>query len=83
MRYIYLDKPEYNPETETVLPDYRIEDGTFISDWTVEPIPDEDGYIPTPEEQPDNAPTLRDRVEMLEEATDDVILMMADLIGGN
>lgn len=32
----------------------------------VEKKPDEDGYTPTPEEQPDGAHTLRDRVTELE-----------------
>lgn len=83
MKYVYLDKPAYDPETETLVPDYKIEDGTFISGWKVEKNPDEDGYVPTPEEQPDGAPTLRERVDLLESTTDDMILLMADLIGGN
>ena len=66
MKYLYLDKPAYDPETETIYPDYKIENGVFISGWKVEKKPDEDGYIPTPEEQPDGAPTLRDRVMELE-----------------
>ena len=68
MKYIYLEKPDYNTETETISPDYRIEDGTFITDWKVEPKPDEDGFVPEPEEQPDAAPTLRERVEIMEDA---------------
>lgn len=68
MRYVYLDKPAYDPETETISPDYKIEDGTFIAGWKVEKKPDEDGYTPTPEEQPDGAPTLRERVEIMEDA---------------
>lgn len=83
MRYKYLEKPAYNPETETIFPDYKIEDGTFISGWKVEQKHDEDGYSPTPDEQPSNAPTLRERVNLLESATEDIILLMADLIGGN
>ena len=82
MRYRYLDKPAYIPETETISPDYKIEDGVFIAGWKVEKIPDEDGYTPTPAEQPDDAPTLRDRVDLLESVTDDMILLMAELIGG-
>ena len=82
MRYKYLEKPVYNPETETIFPDYKIEDGTFISGWKVDPKPDDDGYVPTPDEQPNNAPTLRERVGLLESTTDDMILFMADLIGG-
>ena len=66
MKYVYLDKPAYNPETQTLSPDYKIEDGVFIAGWKVENLPDEDGYTPTPDEQPDGAPTLRDRVIDLE-----------------
>lgn len=83
MKYVYLEKPAYDPETETLVPDYKIEDGVFISGWRVEKIPDEDGYVPTPEEQPYGAPTLRERMDALEATTDDMILIMADLIGGN
>ena len=82
MRYVNMDKPSYNPKTEIITPEYKIEDGTFISGWKVEKKPDEDGYIPTQEEQPDNAPTIRERVALLESTTDDMILIMADLIGG-
>lgn len=70
MKYIYDEKPIYNPETEVLIPDYKIENGTFIAGWKVEHKPDEDGYIPTPDEQPDDAPTLRDRVDILESALD-------------
>lgn len=82
MKYLYLDKPAYNPETENRYPDYKIEDCVFIAGWKVELKPDEDGYVPTPDEQPDGYPTLRDRVGLLETTTDDMILLMADLIGG-
>lgn len=82
MRYKYLEKPTYNQETETIYPNYKIEDGTFIAGWKVEPKPDEDGYIPTPDEQQSNEPTLRERVDLLESTTDDMILLMADFIGG-
>lgn len=83
MKYLYMDKPAYDHETETVSPDYKIENDVFIAGWKVEKKPDEDGYVPTPEEQPDGAPTLRERVGLLETATDDMILLMAELIGGN
>lgn len=68
MRYKYLEKPAYNPETETIFPDYKIEDGTFISGWKVEQKIDEDGYTPTPDEQPNNEPTLRERLAIMEDA---------------
>lgn len=82
MKYLYLDKPTYDAETENCYPDYKIEDGVFIAGWKIEKKPDEDGYTPTPDEQPSGAPTLRERVELLESANDDMILLMAELIGG-
>lgn len=83
MKYIYLDKPDFNNETEVLSPHYYIEDGTFYAGWKVAPKSDEDGYTPTPDEQPADAPTLRSRVDALEGVTDDIVLMMADFIGGN
>lgn len=68
MKYIYLEKPDYNTETETISPDYRVEDGTFTVGWKVELKPDDDGYVPDSDEQPDGAPTLRERVEIMEDA---------------
>lgn len=68
MKYIYLEKPDYNTETETVSPDYRIKDGAFIVGWKVEAKPDEDGYVPESEEQTGVAPSLRERVEIMEDA---------------
>lgn len=68
MKYLYLDQPAYDPETEIISPDYKIENGVFISGWKVENKPDEDGHVPTPEEQPDGAPTLRDRLTIMEDA---------------
>lgn len=82
MRYVNMDKPSYNPKTEIITPDYKIEDGTFISGWKVEKKPDEDGYIPTQEEQNGNTPTIRERITLLETTTNDMILLMAELIGG-
>ena len=82
MNYLNLDKPAYDQETENCYPDYKIVDGVFVAGWKVEKKPDEDFYVPTPDEQPDGAPTLRDRVAMLETTTDDMILLMADIIGG-
>ena len=39
MKYLHLDKPVYDPETEVLVPDYKIENGTFISGWKVEKKP--------------------------------------------
>lgn len=83
MKYVYLDKPAYDQETEMLTPYYIIEDGTFVSGWKVDKIPDEDGYVPTPEEQPSSAPSLRQRVDALESTADDIVLLIAELIGGN
>lgn len=69
MKYLFLEKPSYNPETETLSPDYRLEDGVFVAGWKVEPKPDEDGYVPTHDEQPEGEPTLRERIARLETAT--------------
>lgn len=52
--------------------DYRYSDGAYIYD----PLPHSDP------EPPVQTPTLEDRVESLESTTDDMILMMAELIGG-
>lgn len=50
--------------------DYRYVEGEFI-------------YAPLPEPDPEPfAPTLGDRVESLEATTDDMILLMAEMIGG-
>lgn len=73
MKYIYDDKPVYNPETEVMVPDYKIENGTFIAGWKVERKPDEDGYVPTPDEQPEGAPTIRERVDKIESALEALI----------
>lgn len=68
MKYLYLDKPAYDPETETISPEYKIEGDTFISGWKVEKKPDDDGYTPMPEEQPVDAPTIRERITIVEDA---------------
>ena len=68
MKYLNLDKPAHDPETENCYPDYKIEGGVFISGWKVEKKMDEVGYIPTPEEQPSDEPTLRERLTIMEDA---------------
>lgn len=82
MRYIYAAKPVYNPTTHDLHETYQLEGDVFCVNYMIQPKPDEDGYTPTPDEQPDGAPTLRERMDTLENATDDIVLMMADLIGG-
>ena len=82
MRYVYATKPDYNPTTHNLYEIYRLEGDVFHVNYMIQPKPDEDGYTPTPDEQPDGAPTLRERLDVLENTTDDIILMMADLIGG-
>lgn len=82
MRYVYAAKPDYNPMTHNLCETYQLEGGVFYVNYVIQPKPDEDGYTPTPDEQPDGAPTLRERLAVLESTTDDIVLMMADLIGG-
>ena len=50
--------------------DYRYVDGAYIYD----PIPKPESETP--------GPSMENRVETLETTTDDIILMMAELIGG-
>ena len=45
MRYVYLDKPDYDQETQILYPEYKIEDGTFFAGWKIEKKPDADGYV--------------------------------------
>lgn len=78
MKYIYAKKPAYNPETNNLYPSYRLENGTFFVGLVIQPKPDEDGYIPTTDEQPNGAPTLRDRVDVLEPTTDDLVEIIAE-----
>ena len=52
MKYLYLDKPAYDPENEILIPDYKIEGGTFVSSWKIEKKPDEDGYVMSTEQSP-------------------------------
>ena len=82
MRYVYAAKPDYNPTTHDLHETYQLDGDVFYVDYMIQPKADEDGYTPTPDEQPDGAPTLRERMDTLENTTDDIILMMADLIGG-
>lgn len=82
MRYVYAEKPDFNPITHNLYETYQLEDDVFRVNYVIQPKPDEDGYTPTTDEQPDNAPTLRQRLDVLENTTDDIVLMMADLIGG-
>ena len=82
MRYVYATKPDYNPTTHDLHETYQLEGDVFHVNYMIQPKPDEDGYTPTLDEQPDGAPTLRERLDTLEGTTDDIILMMADLIGG-
>lgn len=78
MKYIYAKKPTYNPETHILYPSYHLENGVFNVGWTAQLKPDEDGYIPMPDEQPNGAPTLRDRLDVLEPTTDDLVKIIAE-----
>ena len=68
----YFDKPLYD---ERGMCRYKLVDGKPV-ERTQEEI-DAD-YV-----EPEVKPTTEQRVDMLEATTDDIILMMADLIGGN
>lgn len=69
MKYLYLDKPSYDQETEIISPDYKIEDGVFIVGWKVDPKPDNYPEAP-PEYQSAEVPVLTERTasEMREQA---------------
>lgn len=59
MRYVYLDKPDYDRETQILSPQYKIEDGTFFAGWKIEEKTDEDGYVdPSDDEIAEEAPVL-------------------------
>ena len=58
MRYVYLDKPDYDRETQILSPQYKIEDGTFFAGWKIEEKPDEDGYVDPSDEIAEEDPVL-------------------------
>ena len=68
------------PDADAVveLPDgYGIGDSYNGSAWVKAPEPE-----PEPELEPNPEPTSEERLDTLETTTDDIILMMAELIGG-
>ena len=76
MKYLYLDKPTYDPKTEVLSPDYKIEDGVFIVGWKVEPKPDNYPEAP-PEDQSDEVPVITERTasEIREQAYNAVLVV--------
>ena len=68
----YFDKPLYD---ERGICRYKLVDGKPVERTQEEMDAD---YVP-----PEQRPTTEQRVDALETTTDDIILMMADLIGGN
>ena len=68
----YFDKPLYD---ERGICRYKLVDGKPVERTQEEMDAD---YVP-----PEVKPTTEQRVDALENTTDDIILMMADLIGGN
>lgn len=76
MKYLYLEKPAYDQEKETISPDYKIENGVFIVDWKIRKKPDDDGHTQTAEEiaeleklateQPVPEPSPEERIAALE-----------------
>lgn len=68
----YVSMPIVDTLPEGNLPDYRYVNGEYVYD----PLPVEE-VITGPQE-----PTLEERIEVLETTTDDMVLLMAELIGG-
>ena len=68
----YFDKPLFD---ERGICHYKLVDGKPVERTQDEMDAD---YVP-----PEIKPTTEQRVDTLETTTDDIILMMADLIGGN
>ena len=68
----YFDKPLCD---ERGIYRYKLVDGAVVERTQEEMDAD---YV-----EPEVKPTTEQRVDMLETTTDDIILMMADLIGGN
>ena len=68
----YFDKPLYD---ECGIFRYKLVNGRPVERTQEEMDAD---YVP-----PEQRPTTEQRVDALETTTDDIILMMADLIGGN
>ena len=59
MRYVYLDKPDYDRETQILYPEYKIEDGTFFAGWKIEKKPDADDYVDISDDEiAEEAPVL-------------------------
>lgn len=59
MRYVYLDKPDYDWETQILYPEYKIEDGTFFAGWKIEKKPDADDYVDISDDEiAEEAPAL-------------------------
>lgn len=68
----YFDKPLYD---DRGICRYKLSDGEVLERTQEEMDAD---YVP-----PEVKPTTEQRVDTLEATTEDIILMMADLIGGN
>lgn len=69
----YFDQPIY---TESRVYRYKLVDGQVVECTQEEIAAQEEALKPVP------TPSLENRVEVLESTTDDMILLMADLIGG-
>lgn len=68
---VYDGMPVVSALPEGNIADYRYTGGEFLFD-----------PLPADEEQTAQEPSLEGRVDALETTTDDIILMMAELIGG-
>lgn len=81
MKYVEREKPAFDPITEQLVPHYEIQGGVFVTNWVVERKIEADGYVPDGD-LPSAEALLVDRVINLENVTDDVILLIAEIIGG-
>lgn len=76
-RILEVMDPRYQTEDTPMVEDYPSGEGVNLAEykylegkWVHDPLPRDD------------TPTLESRVETLETTTDDMILLMADIIGG-
>lgn len=77
---VYTDMPESTVEGKHYESSWKESDTEIIQIWTLVDDPVYPEPEPTPEERLDK---VEKRTDTLETTTDDIVLMMADLIGGN
>ena len=77
---VYTDMPENTTEGKHYESSWEESDTEIIQVWNLVDDPVYPEPEPTPEERLDK---VEQRTDTLETTTDDIVLMMADLIGGN